>query len=406
MKSVHSEIARVRVRRALLAMALVGVVSKAGVRAEEGAAPGARKPVLELPIEETFQTVVVPVRINKSQVLRCILDTGMPEGVFVMDPAKLKDADIEYSGPVKLNGIGPEAQDGQMAVGTMVRLGDLEFPAQRVIVLDKPGELARIGFDGAIGWSVFSTYVVQMDFDNDVVRLYRPEDFAAMPSETALPLSIAATRPFVEAHVQIDDHAAVPVSLMIDTGASKSLSLNTGPEGGVAPPAQALKSLLSSGVGGDTEGLLGRVAKLRLGSHELQNLVTEFPTKAASDRDGTLGMETLQRFTVAFDCPNKRMYLTPNRRFADPFVHDMSGMALWPDESGRIRVRAVREASPAAAAGVQVGDIVRTIDGQSFSAVQLSQVRDLLKVAGKTVRVELDRDGENFQAELKLKQLI
>lgn len=360
-------------------------------------------PALTLPCTRLFQTFIVPVRVNDSRVLHCILDTGMPDGVFIMDPAKLAGADVAYAGPVKINGVGPGAASGRIATDATLRLADLEFPHQRVIVLDEPGELAQIGFDGAIGASIFARYVVQLDFAHDTLTFFDSAGFTP-PAGPAIPLTIANTRPFVDAQVRDSSGEAKAVKLFIDTGASKSLSLN--PEAGVPQPASVVQGVLSSGVGGDRHGAIGRIDALTLGGFTLDRVVCEFPEAGDNDRDGTIGVDLLRRFTVTLDYPNQRVFLEPNGQFDEPFAADASGLSLWPDASGRLRVRFVEAESAAGRAGVKVGDVIRTIDGKAFVATELSQVRQLFKESGKSVTLTLDRDGETIEIKLKLAQVI
>ncbi|MCB9866743.1 MAG: aspartyl protease family protein [Phycisphaerales bacterium] len=396
--------ARARGRYARFALTAGALLLALPARADDTSAPQPAAPVLRLPCARAFHTLVVPVRINDSQVLHCILDTGMPEGVFIMDPAKLAGSGVEFAIAARLNGVGPGSAAGKIAYGTTVHLADLEIPNQRVIVLDEPGPLARIGFDGAIGASVFQAYVVQMDCAQNTVTLYAPDSYAPPAATTAVPLTLANTRPFVAATVRIGDGAPVPVELMVDTGATKSLSLN--PTEIVAAPRGAVETMLSSGVGGDNQGLLGRIRELQVGPFTLVDVLSEFPKAPDADRGGTIGMDLLQRFTVTLDYPHERMLLAPTQRVSAPFRANMSGISLWPNDAGELYVRFVLADSPADQAGVRVGDVVRSINGKTWPATELSAVREMFRQPGATVRMELERAGATLEVHFELKPLV
>ena len=79
-------------------------------------------------------------------------------------------------------------------------------------------------------------------------------------------------------------------------------------------------------MGGEIHGELGRIRSLSLGGHELKRVVTGFPQKSEIDRDGTIGMEVLNRFRVTIDYPGKRLFLKRGDRFGEGFEADMTGM--------------------------------------------------------------------------------
>ncbi len=68
---------------ALVATALL-LASVAGVRGQEPLV--SNTPVLTVPFTTNSRTPIIPIRVDDSRVLRCILDTGMVEGVFLLDP--------------------------------------------------------------------------------------------------------------------------------------------------------------------------------------------------------------------------------------------------------------------------------------------------------------------------------
>jgi len=73
-----------------------------------------------------------------------------------------------------------------------------------------------------------------------------------------------------------------------------------------------------------------------------------------------------------------------------------SGVGLTiSSESGLVKVISPMDGGPAARAGVQAGDVISQIEGQSASGLTVSQVSDKLKGAmGTSVKVTFLRDGE------------
>ncbi len=63
---------------------------------------------------------------------------------------------------------------------------------------------------------------------------------------------------------------------------------------------------------------------------------------------------------------------------------------------------------PAAAAGLQVGDVLCDVDGEPVARIALSELRRRLREwpAGQVVAMRIARDGASFDASLALRDLI
>lgn len=72
------------------------------------------------------------------------------------------------------------------------------------------------------------------------------------------------------------------------------------------------------------------------------------------------------------------------------------------EEDGALVVERVHPASPAAAAGVEVGDIIVTLDGESLAT--FADLRDAIQSAdeGATVALGVERDGESLDLDVTL----
>lgn len=68
-------------------------------------------------------------------------------------------------------------------------------------------------------------------------------------------------------------------------------------------------------------------------------------------------------------------------------------------------VRAVRPGTPAAGAGIQVGDILRSIDGKPLSNGIDYAIALVGRTPGETIQLEIERGGRNFAARLTLAEM-
>ncbi len=114
-----------------------------------------------------------------------------------------------------------------------------------------------------------------------------------------------------------------------------------------------------------------------------------------------IGLETLRRFDVTFDYTHAKMFLTPNREFAQPFAMDASGLDLrWTPDLKRFAVHDVAKDSVASEAGVKTGDEIETVDGQATRLFRIAQIQQLLTKDGSDVTLGL-KGGRSVTLKLR-----
>ena len=115
----------------------------------------------------------------------------------------------------------------------------------------------------------------------------------------------------------------------------------------------------------------------------------------------------LERLSPILDYRRSRMILQLAEAMGGPFLADASGLMLDSPapEFACGRVWFVVPESPAAEAGFLVGDQVTAVDGTSFPALGLDQVREPLRMAGVERVVRVRRDGGELDLRLQLRAL-
>ncbi|MER6713856.1 MULTISPECIES: S41 family peptidase [unclassified Streptomyces] len=99
--------------------------------------------------------------------------------------------------------------------------------------------------------------------------------------------------------------------------------------------------------------------------------------------------------------------------FEDALDGQYTGVGLWArsERNGRIAVTKVRAGSPAAAAGIRPGDLLRSVDGRPADGRPVTEVVSLLRgdaidaPAGTTVRLGLERGTRAWTETLRRTQL-
>jgi C-terminal processing protease CtpA/Prc len=126
---------------------------------------------------------------------------------------------------------------------------------------------------------------------------------------------------------------------------------------------------------------------------------------AAKDHAGLIGAEFLERFTVAFDNRNKRLWLAPNRSYSDPARSDESGLRIRAEGPGfhKFVVRRIVPQSPAAEAGIEPGDVIESIDNHPAASITLTELRNILSQPKESFSLDILRGNKNLRVTLRLR---
>jgi len=122
---------------------------------------------------------------------------------------------------------------------------------------------------------------------------------------------------------------------------------------------------------------------------------------------GNIGSGVLKRFTVTFDYAGRRIIFEPNARTAQADAYDRSGLWINAAEGG-YRVDAVVAGSPAAQAGLSIGDLIVAVDGKPASTLPLADLRDLLRdsLPGTVMRMTVKSAMRTCDVSLRLRDQV
>ena len=216
------------------------------------------KDVVEIPFELVRDKILIPVRVNGSEPISFVLDTGAPIAVF-LDSEWAETLDLNIVGEARVGGVGEgEASTVPIAGDVTFELGDIKITGGMMAVGLGHGKLPHVGWVGVIGGPIFLNTVVDFDFENKILRLHRPETFTYKGNGSELPLTIAhGSFPYIDTEVSIDGEAAVPTTLVIDTGAGLALSLSVENHDDLDMPEKTVDGILGWGANGVLHGHAG-----------------------------------------------------------------------------------------------------------------------------------------------------
>jgi PDZ domain/Aspartyl protease len=354
-----------------------------------------------------------PATVNSIGQFQFLLDTGGSGGHLDGEIAKrlglrLERGTASFSGSANLEvGIIPEAT---LAVGAARHRGQLLVSPLAPIepILGRP-------FEGIIGSDFLQRYVLELNYDARVLRLYPPAAFQYTGRGQPLRLSFAQGIPFVRLAVSLANGKAIDGDFLIDTAGGgmaihvhKQIAERDGLLGG-APS----RDERGHGIGGETSRTVARGVAVAIGSYRVSRPIVAITEDTAGLRTnpqslGLVGMEVLGRFNLTFDYSRSVVYVEPNRTFDAALVYDSTGLdlrATRPSFSPAY-VRSVRDRSPAKEAGIQAGDVLVRIDDRPTSGLTLDEIRELLKTPGRTRRLAVSRQGKSVSVTLKTRDLL
>jgi aspartyl protease/PDZ domain-containing protein len=347
-----------------------------------------------IPFEASGSTVLVPVTVNGSESRWFILDTGANSCALdhaVAEAVKLRP---ESTGEGTGAGAGPVPYRRYAQDSTLFAIRGIEFRCDHVISLDLSGQLQVLGREvgGILGSDFISQYVVEIDYDAQVLRLHDPATFKYPGVGDVLPLSFERRLPYVTATLTVTGQPPTDRRLLLDSGSEDAvddelLLKSSGPlretEGGV-------------GLGQRYRVVFGWVERLQLGRFGLMRLPSVAPGVAL------IGGEVLRRFRVILDYSRRRLILEPGAHLGDAYRADRSGLRLrLAPDGGALAVDEVRPGSPSAAAGLKPGDRIISVDGVGASELGLRRVEQMFTAPGVRYRLRFQRGTEVTGADLE-----
>jgi hypothetical protein len=166
------------------------------------------------------------------------------------------------------------------------------------------------------------------------------------------------------------------------------------------------------GVAGTSKNALGRVSAFRFADVTFEKPIVSFADAtggafARRDIAGNIGAEILHHFRVTFDYPHGRLILEP---FETPNVPDtdMAGITWESEPPGHTTLTVVRvqNNSPAAEAGVEVGDMLLSLNDRPAAEIRKWQLTEAMKQPGEEVRLVVKRGDKRVSLRFFLRPLI
>ena len=377
-----------------------------------------------IPFEFRSNLIIVSARVNESDTLRFIVDTGVAYTI-ITNTKRMSHPLRQVVRQIRLDGVGEgNSVTASVTIGNKIRLNGLQANNHTLVYLNEDimrlSDNAGVPIHGILGYELFANLVVTIDFQSQEITCVQPRNYNYRCRKgERYPLFITDRKAYTNALSVFDGTAFVPLQLVLDTGAGQALLLDQFQHAVPMPvPNKVVQVELGRGLSGFITGELGRLARVRLGRSELTNVLASFPDSSNYNRkvaelparQGSIGCELLRRFRVTFNYPEHYFVLKPIKRLLrEPFEHDMTGLELRAGGKGlhAYFINRIMANSPAERAGLLIGDELIVVNKCLSRTLSLGTLTRLFRAGpNKPITLLIRRGGQLHQIDFLLKRLI
>jgi len=284
-------------------------------RGAEVSADPANTNSIIMPFEMRRGHITIRARVNDSQPLQFMLDSGF--GINMISPEQAEALQLKRRGTITIVGVAAEEQ-ADLFEGVTFDLGNgFTYRSRRLAAL--PSQSQRlVRRDGVFGASFYRQFTIEIDYPSRSLTLHRPQTFKYNGTGEVAPLRFRKDTPSISASILIPGEAPILGEFEIDTGCDGGLCLgrdfveSSGLEEKLSPGKKSVRT----GVGGDK-----RTHSVRLPQVQIGKLLIDRPSADLFEQgspvdpglSGHIGMEVLRQFHLIFDYSRNRLILEPRK---------------------------------------------------------------------------------------------
>jgi hypothetical protein len=352
----------------------------------------------------TGGVILLKAKVNNyPDSLNFVLDTG--SGGISLDSITVEEFNIPVVESDKtIRGIGG-IRKVSFLYGASLKLPGLQVDNLNFHVNDYSllTSVYGIKIDGIIGYSFFSRYIVNINYDSLSIKVYSIGEYkypsagyVLNPMFTALPIQT----------LRFTDNGKFYNRFYLDTGAGLNFLLSES----YAADSNVLKKrkkqpLLTQaeGVGGRTSMRITTVNEVKLGPYRFrkvptylfkdENNITNYPYLG-----GLIGNDLLRRFNTTFNYVKQEVHIIPNSHYRDDFDYAYHGLSLYYIDK-QIIVDDVVPGSPADKAGFKKEDVVLALNNDISNNIQT--YKTMLQEIGVKMNFVILREGKALQLSMK-----
>ena len=260
-----------------------------------------------------------------------------------------------------------------------------------------------IKIDGIIGYSFFSKFIVNINYDSLLIKVFSIGEYKypsgghiLNPMFTALPIQT----------MRFTDKKKFYNRFYLDTGAGLNFLLSEQyvVDSNVLKKRRKQPLLTQAeGVGGRTNMRITIVDEVKLGPYRFrkvptylfkdENNITNYPYLG-----GLIGNDLLRRFNATFNYVKQEVHIIPNSHYRDDFDYAYHGLSLYYIDN-QIVVDDVIPGSPADKAGFLKDDVILALNNDISNNIQMYKI--MMQEIGVKMNFVILRNGKALQLSMK-----
>jgi hypothetical protein len=260
-----------------------------------------------------------------------------------------------------------------------------------------------IKIDGIIGYSFFSKFIVNINYDSLLIKVFSIGEYKypsgghiLNPMFTALPIQT----------MRFTDKKKFYNRFYLDTGAGLNFLLSEQyvVDSNVLKKRRKQPLLTQAeGVGGRTNMRITLVDEVKLGPYRFrkvptylfkdENNITNYPYLG-----GLIGNDLLRRFNATFNYVKQEVHIIPNSHYRDDFDYAYHGLSLYYIDN-QIVVDDVIPGSPADKAGFIKDDVILALNNDISNNIQMYKI--MMQEIGVKMNFVILRNGKALQLSMK-----
>lgn len=369
----------------------------------------ANQSVAEIPFRIVNEHIFFELSVNDSEPLNFVFDTGAAGNVMAEQTAK--KLGLKASGNQVVQGASgftsiKVTNDHSISIKN-IKIDDLDFMVMNLDHLSDEDAL----LDGIIGASILYRYVVEMDYDQSMMRLYKRRGYIPEAGWEKQRISLQGFQiPIVKASITLPSGETLEGPYLVDTGAAVTVKFNTPfvNKNDLIEKMGKHYAYSSRTLSKTATDEVSKLPAYEIFGHRFEDFAVRLSqgkrgVSAMTQVDGILGLKILKRFNTVYDYYNQVIYLSPSRFYDEPFYVNHDGMKIEKKE-GAFAVVAVFEGSVAEELGIKTGDVILSLDGSADFTRH--SFHHYIAQAQKVVTIKLKRKVETLTFELKPRSML
>lgn len=373
-----------------------------------------QKPIQSIPFEVFGDHIFIKVKVDGSEPLDFIFDTG--DGLTVISNDVATKLNLKANQTVKKTSAGGTVT-GALIDHNKLEIGQLEIEDIEVYSLDLNHLERLIGrnIDGIIGFDLLDKHIVQIDYSRMEFEIYDNNTFLYNGDGMEFDLKLTSYIPHIPCTVKLNNGETLKGEYFVNTGAGTTVDFNTPfvNKHDIIEKTGKHYSYLTGGIEkGETVHYEGRVVDFKIKDITFSDMPVGISQAKSGIQHskkvfGIIGNNVLRRFNIIFDYKNYKMYWEKNDSFDEAFHVNTTGFDVeMTEDLSQVKVHKVYEIGLASQEGIQVGDMILEIDGKSVKEMVLPDIKKLINNEGGNFKMKISRNGKEFVVDVERHDLI